>query len=131
MKSFIIYNVDGIIIRTGSCVDSDFDIQAGDGEFVMEGIADDLCHMILDGQIVDKPEIIVSDYEIKAEVAALLRSKRNSLLSKSDWTQFPDSPLSDIKKTKWATYRQALRDIPENYPEAISIDDIIWPTKPE
>ena len=81
MKSFIIYNVDGIIIRTGSCVDSDFDIQAGDGEFVMEGIADDLCHMILDGQIVDKPEIIVSDYEIKAEVAALLRSKRNSLLS--------------------------------------------------
>ena len=131
MKSFIIYNVDGIIIRTGSCVDSDFDIQAGDGEFVMEGIADDLCHMILDGQIVDKPEIIVSDYEIKAEVAALLRSKRNSLLSKSDWTQFPDSPLSDIKKTKWATYRQALRDIPENYPEAISIDDIIWPTKPQ
>jgi hypothetical protein len=131
VKSFIIYNVDGIIIRTGSCVDSDFDIQAGDGEFVMEGIADDLCHMILDGQIVDKPEIIVSDYEIKAEVAALLRSKRNSLLSKSDWTQFPDSPLSDIKKTKWATYRQALRDIPENYPEAISIDDIIWPTKPE
>ena len=131
MKSFIIYNVDGIIIRTGSCVDSDFDIQAGDGEFVMEGIADDLCHMILDGQIVDKPEIIVSDDEIKAEVAALLRSKRNNSLSKSDCTQFPDSPLSDNKKAEWATYRQALRDIPENYPEAISIDDIIWPTKPE
>ena len=81
MKSFIIYNVDGIIIRTGSCVDSDFDIQAGDGEFVMEGIADDLCHMILDGQIVDKPEIIVSDYEIKAEVAALLRSKATKKLN--------------------------------------------------
>ena len=26
----------------------------------------------------------------------------------------PDSPLTDSKKTEWATYRQQLRDIPNN-----------------
>ena len=97
----------------------------------MEGVADDLCHMILNGEIVDKPEAIVSDDEIKAEVIALLRLKRNNSLSKSDWTQFQDSPLSDSKKAEWAIYRQALRDITETYTDAISIDDIIWPTKPQ
>lgn len=40
-----------------------------------------------------------------------LRTKRTNLLKACDWTQAPDSPLSDSKKTEWATYRQALRDI--------------------
>ena len=36
---------------------------------------------------------------------------RDGLLLESDWTQFAeDNPLSDEKKTEWATYRQALRD---------------------
>ena len=39
------------------------------------------------------------------------RSMRDGLLVESDWTQFAeDNPLSDEKKTEWATYRQALRD---------------------
>ena len=46
------------------------------------------------------------------------RSERNLLLKMSDWTQLPDSPLSDAKKAEWATYRQALRDMPsqEGFP---------------
>ena len=40
--------------------------------------------------------------------------KRNRKLKDSDWTQMPDSSLSDLKKTEWATYRQQLRDIPNN-----------------
>ena len=51
------------------------------------------------------------------------RSVRNSLLTGSDWTQSPDSPLSDEKKAEWATYRQALRDI-ENF------QDPVWPAVP-
>ena len=39
-----------------------------------------------------------------------LTEKRNRKLQASDWTQMPDSPLSDSKKTEWATYRQKLRD---------------------
>ena len=60
-----------------------------------------------------------------------MRQYRDLYLSLSDWTQFPDSPLSDAKKAEWTTYRQALRDIPETYSDATSIDDITWPTQPE
>ena len=40
-----------------------------------------------------------------------LRRRRNQLLQESDWTQCLDSPLTDAKKTEWATYRQSLRDV--------------------
>ena len=88
--------------------------------------------MIIDGVVCDKPEPEENTVE---ELIALLqpevRFKRNAKLTRSDWTQFPDSPLSDSKKAEWAAYRQALRDIPETYSEATSLDDIIWPTRPE
>ena len=60
-----------------------------------------------------------------------LRLQRGQFISESDWTQFADSPLTTTKKTEWAAYRQALRDIPETYADATSLDDIIWPIKPE
>ena len=41
-----------------------------------------------------------------------LRQKRDLRLAGSDWTQMTDSPLSNSKKAEWATYRQALRDLP-------------------
>ena len=55
-----------------------------------------------------------------------LRNERNKLLSDSDWTQFSDVTLDN--KAAWATYRQALRDLPANTadPETPS-----WPEKPE
>lgn len=56
-----------------------------------------------------------------------LRSVRNYKLTETDWTQGADSPLTDEKKTEWATYRQALRDITDTY---TSLDDVEWPTKP-
>ena len=34
---------------------------------------------------------------------------RNAELAKSDWTQLADVP---VDKAAWATYRQALRDLP-------------------
>lgn len=57
-----------------------------------------------------------------------LREQRNNLLAQSDWTQSPDSPLSDSKKTEWATYRQALRDLPSSN---VDLENPIFPTKPE
>jgi len=42
------------------------------------------------------------------------RNTRNSLLLDTDWTQMTDSPLTSEKKTEWANYRQALRDLPAN-----------------
>ena len=43
-----------------------------------------------------------------------LRMMRDQLLSNSDWTQIPDAPLTETQKTAWQTYRQQLRDLPEN-----------------
>ena len=60
--------------------------------------------------------------------AAEVRSQRDDLLRDSDWTQMPDSPLSESEKEAWKGYRQELRDVPqqEGFPEAVT-----WPTLPE
>lgn len=46
-----------------------------------------------------------------------LRPERNRLLAESDWTQLNDSPLTESKREKWATYRQDLRDLTNNIDE--------------
>jgi len=38
-----------------------------------------------------------------------LRNWRNAELARTDWTQVADAPAD---KATWATYRQALRDLP-------------------
>ena len=69
------------------------------------------------------PRVTVIDH------AANNTATRNALLAESDWTQMPDSPLSDADKTAWQTYRQALRDLPThaNWPELQPSD---WPNQP-
>ena len=65
------------------------------------------------------------------EFLRVLKSQRNILLKNSDWTQMPDSPLTTEQKADWATYRQALRDLPSTLlgTEAV-IEDALWPTEP-
>lgn len=55
------------------------------------------------------------------------RIERNKRLSNTDWTQLADAPLTVEQKAAWATYRQALRDLPqaEGYP-----DSFTWPVAP-
>ena len=65
------------------------------------------------------------DYKAEVELSHL-RYERNLMLQASDWTQGNDVP--DSIKTKWATYRQALRDITETYS---SLEEAVFPTKPE
>lgn len=48
----------------------------------------------------------------KDSAMSQIRSDRNRFLSDSDYTQIPDNP--NPKKSEWATYRQALRDLPAN-----------------
>lgn len=71
--------------------------------------------------------------QITMETAAALlaleaRADRAALLSSTDWTQVQDSPLSDKARARWATYRQALRDIPAQggFPWTIE-----WPKRPD
>ncbi|EML1602127.1 phage tail assembly chaperone [Burkholderia cenocepacia] len=55
-----------------------------------------------------------------------MRSRRDAELAATDWTQSPDAPV-DIR-TKYAEYRQALRDLPEQpgWPDSVQ-----WPTAPK
>jgi len=62
-----------------------------------------------------------------------LRGPRSMLLLESDWTQFNDCPLSDVEKASWAEYRQALRDLTDNFSEENPLESrsqISWPRKP-
>jgi hypothetical protein len=65
------------------------------------------------------------------ELTDAMREKRGVLLINSDWTQLVDNQLTDTQKVEWATYRQALRDVPANNSDVTDLSDIIWPTKPE
>ena len=52
-----------------------------------------------------------------------LREQRNRLLADSDFSQLPDAP---VNKDEWATYRQALRDLPST----VDINNPVYPEKP-
>jgi hypothetical protein len=56
-----------------------------------------------------------------------IRQTRDSKLAASDWTQMPDTQLSEESKEDWRTYRQVLRDITESFSEP---DDVVWPMAP-
>ena len=68
------------------------------------------------------------DDEAKANVnanqAKSVRDTRNQLLKDCDWTQLSDSTAD---KAAWATYRQALRDIPSQNGFPYEIE---WPKEP-
>lgn len=56
MKNFIVHDREnGRIVRLGYCADDDFLLQAGEGEIVVEGTADDAKQCVIDGQVVDRP----------------------------------------------------------------------------
>lgn len=63
--------------------------------------------------------------EIQAsEGITLLRAERNRRLSETDWWVLPDRTPTAAQ----LAYRQALRDITNTYS---SLDDVVWPEKPE
>lgn len=53
-----------------------------------------------------------------------LRLWRNAQLKTTDWTQIEDAP---VDKAAWATYRQALRDLPS---QSNNPNDLVFPTEP-
>ena len=55
-----------------------------------------------------------------------VRTKRNTILADSDWTQVADAP---VDATAWATYRQGLRDITDHVSFPYLTDED-WPVAP-
>jgi len=125
----------GQIFRNVQTIDIEIQLQVG--ETYIKGLIDDSNYYIENGnpvQIPTKPnQYAVFDFTTKQWVEnshlaiAEVSQKRLTLLYASDWTQIPNNPLSTAQQEAWATYRQALRDIPNQlgYPF-----DVIWPTPP-
>ena len=72
---------------------------------------------------------LVASHETASEVPDeyffdRIRLWRNRELVATDWTQVADAPTD---KTAWATYRQALRDLPEQDDDP---KKIVFPTRP-
>jgi hypothetical protein len=55
-----------------------------------------------------------------------LRSKRNSLLSATDYLALSDNTMTE----EMTTYRQALRDITEGLTTKEQVEAVVFPTKP-
>jgi len=113
MRSFIIYNLSGHILRSGQVDDNTSQIIDQDNEFeliadVPENIQD---YVVSNGELTLKPQSEIDNSNAETNWR-IFRAERNALLMATDWTQAIDSPLSDEQKTAWATYRQNLRDMP-------------------
>lgn len=74
----------------------------------------------------------------------VLRAKRNDLLAETDYIEMPTkwATLTADQQAAWATYRNALRDLPQNSPNAelhwndsytqlTTWVNVVWPVKPE
>jgi hypothetical protein len=78
---------------------------------------------ILNHQAVDMTAEEIAERD--GVIAANVREDRDKRLVDTDWTQVADA---QVDKAVWATYRQALRDVPaqEGFPH-----DVTWPDQPE
>ena len=105
------------------CNSSKENVMAGEGEGLVEGYYDHATKMVVDGAVVDIPADVIEQEQIAKAWVELLNA-RNSLLQSTDWTQVPDAP---VDQQAWATYRQELRDLPDNTEDP---RNPVWPTKP-
>lgn len=82
---------------------------------------------IENGQVFTVQVDAKTDAELAAELEgakARVRAQRDKLLAETDWTQVADAP---VDQQAWATYRQALRNVPEQpgFPASVT-----WPNDP-
>jgi len=81
---------------------------------------------------LDEDQTPPTEAEINAKIAELeaaepmrlLREERNNRLTETDWWVMPDRTATQAQ----LDYRTALRDITNTYS---SLDDVVWPEKPE
>lgn len=135
---FIIVNGNGKIVRTVQCVVEHAAVQAQQNETILpHATADISTHYVRNGKVKLIPPAPSTwhdwdgakwtDLRSRDEIGAAIRDRRAQLLTSSDWSMLPDSPLSDEAKENWKQYRQRLRDITNEaqYPHAVT-----WPDLP-
>ena len=78
-------------------------------------------------QELEKGEAELISYVPPAPTWEQIRGQRDGFLAASDWSAFPDATPKPSKEA-WLTYRQALRDLPQNFEDP---SEVVWPNKPE
>lgn len=126
MADYIIYTDEVVNMRV-SCIEADAQAMAtaNGASFVLDTFdAYDLNQLEVIGGVIQVKSQDAQDAEATTKLMDELRSQRDLLLKSSDWTQVSDAP---VDQAAWATYRQQLRDLPENTTDPASP---IWPTAP-
>lgn len=86
-------------------------------------------YMLCDDGVV-RQNLQLRELSLEEKRSKFIRPHRDFLLYQSDWTQGADCQLSSEKRAAWATYRQALRDVPQAFPDATYPNEVTWPDKP-
>jgi hypothetical protein len=103
--------------------ESSVDANVPDGCGYLIGSYSSLLYEVRDGVPEKKsPEVLAQNENQMAWDD--LRSRRDYMLESTDWTQVQDAP---VDHAAWATYRQALRDLPAN---TVDPRDPPWPIPP-
>ena len=79
--------------------------------------------LVVNGELLPVPQETLEAEELERYWKKFKR-ERNIRLQRSDWTQVPDAP---VDSPAWATYRQELRDLPDNTTDP---REVVWPTPP-
>jgi len=86
---------------------------------------------VVNGVYIDLTEAEIAQRTADIEAHDLdmnmVRGQRDGMLSAADWTQIADAALGDHTAEEWATYRQALRDLPSVYSR---VSEVVWPEDP-
>jgi type I site-specific restriction endonuclease len=101
------------------------DSMCGEEQSAIEGTADASIEMI---QVSDKT--VIGREPDPIPFGNINRSRRDSLLNLSDWTQVPDSPLSNTARESWRLYRVALRDLSDTV-QTFETAELIYSDIPE
>ena len=88
------------------------------------------------GSEMPDPDNMITEEEYNEAIAEFevfdgwvkVRKQRNQLLKDSAYIMVSDAPIDETQKQEWTTYRQVLRDIPQDYD---SPDEVVYPDKPE
>lgn len=97
--------------------------------FVSPSFEDDfMTGYIVNQELLDAWNAAHPNPDAAEQQAAAVRAQRDKLLADTDWTQTLDAPIDAATREAMRTYRQALRDMPqqEGFPT-----DVQWPELPE
>lgn len=118
MKKYTEYNPNtGEITRV---IATSGEFTPEEGLDCIDGHYSDLEYLIVDR----KPQKLPDKQVVGYDYWEIFRAERAAKLAACDWTQVADAP---VDKAEWATYRQALRDLPQHTEDPANP---VWPTPP-